>query len=455
MTVLLQDFLSGNLGSTLSDVAATGVTDSSFAALPTVTSPDTLKLVLDPDGTAGDPEIVTITSHAAASTTVNMTRGSEGTTARQHLSSTKWVNAVTTTDFNRIGFDGTITADLTGAVTGNATTATTLAATKNFSLTGDVTAAAVAFDGSDNVQLTTAMANNSVDLGTHTQGNYVATVSGGTNIDVTGSGSETAAVQVNHATMATPSVTSDANGGVAITTVTLTNGHLTDYTTYDFDSRFLGLTAKAADSHELDGLGSEKFLRSDQDDTMVGALVIDDDASVSNAHSLRVIGNHGNSATISWSVASLVIDDTGSYPSLSFRSAHTNHSVVLRLSTATTNKLLLRNLFDNGWADLEIGTLTQSSDLTLKTKTGDAPGLDLVNRLTPFKGHWNDQPGEVNFWLGAQEVADALTGAGFDPDECSVVQDAEDTMGLQYTQFVPVLVKAVQELTARLEALEG
>ena len=451
MTVLLQDFLSGNLGSTLATGATGAVTDSSFAGLPAVTSPDTLKLVLDPDGTAGDPEIVTITSHAAASTTVNMTRGSEGTTARQHLSSTKWVNAVTTTDFNRIGFDGTITADLTG----NADTATKLAATKNFSLTGDVTAPAVAFDGSGNVQLTTSMANNSVDLGTHTQGNYVATVAGGTNIDVTGSGSETAAVQVDHATMPTPSPSSSHNNGVAITTVTLTNGHLTDYTTYDFDDRFLGINAKAADSHELDGLGSEKFLRSDQDDTMVGALVIDDDASVSNAHSLRVIGNHGNSAVVSWSAATLVIDDTGSYPSLSFRSAYTNHSVVLRLSTATTNKLLLRNLFDNGWADLEIGTLTQSSDLTLKTKTGDAPGLDLVNRLTPFKGHWNDQPGEVNFWLGAQEVADALTSAGFDPDECSVVQDAEDTMGLQYTQFVPVLVKAVQELTARLEALEG
>jgi hypothetical protein len=227
------------------------------------------------------------------------------------------------------------------------------------------------------------------------------------------------------------------------------------YTETESDARFLGITAKAADSDKLDNLDSTQFLRADQDDTMVGALVIDDDASVSNAHSLRVIGNHGNSATIDWSAASLVIDDTGSYPSLSFRSAYTNHSVVLRLSTATTNKLLLRNLFDNGWADLEIGSLTQSSDLTLKTKTGDAPGLDLVNRLAPFKGHWNDQPGEVNFWLGAQEVAEALTGAGFDPAECGVVQDAEDTMGLQYTQLVPVLVKAVQELTARLEAVEG
>lgn len=133
MTVLLQDFLSGNLGSTLAAGASGAVTDSSFAGLPAVTSPDTLKLVLDPDGTAGDPEIITITAHTAASTTATISRASEGTTARQHLSSTKWVNAVTTADFNRLGFDGTITADLTGNVTGdvtgdltgNASTATT------------------------------------------------------------------------------------------------------------------------------------------------------------------------------------------------------------------------------------------------------------------------------------------------------------------------------------------
>jgi hypothetical protein len=452
MTVLLQDFLSGNLGSTLSIGAATGVTDSSFAALPAVTSPDTLKLVLDPDGTAGDPEIVTITDHTAASTTVNMTRGSEGTTARQHLSSTKWVNAVTTTDFNRIGFDGTITADLTG----NADTATALAATKNFSLTGDVTAAAVAFDGSGNVELTTAMANDSVDLGTHTTGNYVATVAGGTNIDVSGSGSETAAVTVAHATMATPTPSSSHNNGVAITTVTLTNGHVTDYTTYDFDDRFLGLTAKAADSDKLDNLNSTQFLRSDTADTITAKFSIDNDGSVANDWSQWISGNHGNSATVSWSQATLVLDDAGNYPSLSWRSVNLGYAAVLRLSTAAANKLVLRNSIDSDWGDLQLGSLTQSSDLTLKTKTGDAPGLDLVSKLTPFKGYWNDgNHDEVHFWLGAQEVATALTAAGLDSDACTVVDSTEDLMGLQYTQFVPVLVKAVQELTARLEALEG
>ena len=50
------------------------------------------------------------------------------------------------------GFEG----PLTGNVTGNAATASALAAGRDFSLTGDITATAVNFDGTGNVQLTTA-----------------------------------------------------------------------------------------------------------------------------------------------------------------------------------------------------------------------------------------------------------------------------------------------------------
>lgn len=450
MTVLLQDFLSGNLGSTLAAGASGPVADSSFAALPAVTSPDTLKLVLDPDGTAGDPEIITITQHTAAATTATISRASEGTTARQHLSSTKWVNAVTTTDFNRIGFDGTITADLTGAVTGNATTATTLAATKNFSLTGDVTAAAVAFDGSDNVQLTTAMANNSVDLGTHTTGNYVATVAGGTNIDVSGSGSETAAVTVNHATMATPSVTSDANGGVAITTVTLTNGHLTDYTTYDFDSRFLGLTAKAADSDKLDNLNSTQFLRSDAVDTTTGRLTIDT-SSVSTAglQSLNIVDD-STSGTAGISIQ---------YPN---NTGFVQHGV-FRMSNASVHRWVFLQENNSSLADAQLnnlyyaGSLTSTSDETLKNNEGPALGLSFVNRLAPFTGTWIDGDGDKHQFLGAQSVEAALTAEGVNAADYGMIgNDSEiGPRTMSYMELVPVLVQAVNELTARLEALEG
>jgi hypothetical protein len=50
------------------------------------------------------------------------------------------------------GFEG----PLTGNVTGNAATASALVAGRDFSLTGDITATAVNFDGTGNVQLTTA-----------------------------------------------------------------------------------------------------------------------------------------------------------------------------------------------------------------------------------------------------------------------------------------------------------
>jgi trimeric autotransporter adhesin len=53
---------------------------------------------------------------------------------------------------------GIITAALTGAVTGNADTATTLATARDFTITGDVTATAVSFNGSGNVTLNTSIA---------------------------------------------------------------------------------------------------------------------------------------------------------------------------------------------------------------------------------------------------------------------------------------------------------
>ena len=79
---------------------------------------------------------------------------------------------------------GRLYADVTGDVTGNADTATTLATARNFSLTGDVTAGAVSFDGSGNVALSTTIAANSVALGTDTTGNYMSDLTEGTGIDI-------------------------------------------------------------------------------------------------------------------------------------------------------------------------------------------------------------------------------------------------------------------------------
>ena len=95
----------------------------------------------------------------------------------------------TTTGDITLSSTGTLVAslegDVTGDVTGNADTATALATARNFSLTGDVTAGAVSFDGSGNVALSTTIAANSVALGTDTTGNYMSDLTEGTGIDIT------------------------------------------------------------------------------------------------------------------------------------------------------------------------------------------------------------------------------------------------------------------------------
>jgi hypothetical protein len=67
--------------------------------------------------------------------------------------STNTANAVVKRDANGNFAAGTVTANLTGDVTGNADTATTLETARTISLTGDVTGS-VSFDGSQNVSIT-------------------------------------------------------------------------------------------------------------------------------------------------------------------------------------------------------------------------------------------------------------------------------------------------------------
>nr|BAR34656.1 hypothetical protein [uncultured Mediterranean phage uvMED] len=84
--------------------------------------------------------------------------------------------------------------NLSGVV---ADTATALATARSISLSGDVTASGVNFDGTGDITLSTTIAANSVALGTDTTGNYVATVAGTSNeIEVSGSGSETASITI-------------------------------------------------------------------------------------------------------------------------------------------------------------------------------------------------------------------------------------------------------------------
>jgi len=102
----------------------------------------------------------------------------------------------------------TLTADptitLTGAVTGSATMTnlgnvsitTTATSDPTITLAGDLSGSATLTNLGD-ATLTATIAANSVALGTDTTGNYVATIAAGEGIDVSGSGSESAAITIS------------------------------------------------------------------------------------------------------------------------------------------------------------------------------------------------------------------------------------------------------------------
>ena len=108
-------------------------------------------------------------------------------------------------------FTGAITASggVTGALSGNATTASTWETARSITLTGDVTGTVSGVNGGDNISIATTVAENSVALGTDTTGNYMVGVSGGTGVTVTHTASEgsTATVAIGQDVSTTSDVT--------------------------------------------------------------------------------------------------------------------------------------------------------------------------------------------------------------------------------------------------------
>ena len=125
------------------------------------------------------------------------------------------------------------------------------------------------------------------------------------------------------------------------------------------------------------------------------------------------------------------------------------------------------------------GTI-QTSDVNLKKDIIDATlGLDFINALRPVEYKWKEGSRkhqgfiaqEVKTVLDAQDVAadQALWGLNTIKEGAKIIVPVEDENGipqktevdneerqsLRYTELIAPLVKAVQELTTRIEALEG
>jgi hypothetical protein len=123
-------------------------------------------------------------------------------------------------------------------------------------------------------------------------------------------------------------------------------------------------------------------------------------------------------------------------------------SVVISSRKAAVDLVELYNLAGAGFMDLHCGTVSELSDARRKTKVEPlASSLDAVTRLRGVSFQWKSDTGrDAGRHIGviAQEVAGVVPEA--------VVQTREGA-AVSYRALVPVLIEAVKELKAEVDAL--
>ena len=88
-----------------------------------------------------------------------------------------------------------------------------------------------------------------------------------------------------------------------------------------------------------------------------------------------------------------------------------------------------------------------SSDYRLKEDLQDFEGLDLVSKIPVYDYKWKADESR-SYGVMAHELEEVL------PQAVSGDKDAEEMQSVDYSKIVPLLVKSIQELSAKLEALE-
>jgi len=93
-------------------------------------------------------------------------------------------------------------------------------------------------------------------------------------------------------------------------------------------------------------------------------------------------------------------------------------------------------------------TSINASDRRLKNNIEDIEyGLSAVAQLRPVSYTWSDRPeAGVRLGLIAQEVLDVV------PDVVEIPEEPEGYLGMRYVEFVPILIKAIQEQQEPVDA---
>jgi len=104
------------------------------------------------------------------------------------------------------------------------------------------------------------------------------------------------------------------------------------------------------------------------------------------------------------------------------------------------------------------GTI-QTSDVRLKKEIKESDlGLNFINQINPVSYRWKDNDNGKHYGLIAQELVEVLKTHGLESvDEIAAIDwdESSDRYGLRYTELIAPMIKAIQELSAKVEELES
>ena len=107
--------------------------------------------------------------------------------------------------------------------------------------------------------------------------------------------------------------------------------------------------------------------------------------------------------------------------------------------------------------DITGSSITHSflSDERLKDELGPADGMNLISQLNPIKFKFKDGTGTGSQGFTAQAFKQAFDSVGSHPRGVEMPDNVDDYWYLDDKVLIPNLVKAIQELEARISTLEG
>tara|TARA_R100001530_G_scaffold131603_1_gene103378 strand:- start:399 stop:1625 length:1227 start_codon:yes stop_codon:yes gene_type:complete len=184
------------------------------------------------------------------------------------------------------------------------------------------------------------------------------------------------------------------------------------------------------------------------------------DGSTSNTGAVRIVSDSSNNSDFQ------MFDGSGS---IHIR-MHGNASGNDYIGNASGHSLFILGSYDDGLAGTRLPAyiksdgqvLVDTSSVKYKTNVEDITDVSWLYDLKPRKFEFKEayQDPVTNRQM-RKETGDGIPHYGFiaeevyELDTVTVVKKGDSVEALQYTEFIPILVKAVQELSAKVTALEN